>query len=151
MTNYLDVVIFFWKNYCGAPGVPISEIFATITLDPLYFEVHIFLDSLDPPYMSKNAKMCYFEHFFGVRSKKPPQSMGPPWKNLTLGIVLKFFSGPPIYVGSWPLSFRNISQWKIFHRHRQRHRHRSPVGFLRFGWKTENIIFGAEKLKIEFF
>ena len=61
-----------------------------------------------------------------------------------------FFQGL-IYVGSWPLNFRNISQWKIFHRHPQRHRHRSPVGFLRFGWKTENDIFGAVKLKIEFF
>ena len=59
------------KKYCGAPGGPISAIFATITLDPLYFEVHIFSDPLDPPYMSKNAKMCYFEHFFGVRWKKP--------------------------------------------------------------------------------
>ena len=66
------------KNYCGAPGGPISAILATITLDPLYFEVHIFSDPLDPPYMSKNAKMCYFEHFFGVRWKKPPQSRGPP-------------------------------------------------------------------------
>ena len=49
-------------------------------------------------------------------------------KNLTLGIVPKFFSGPPIYVGSWPLNFRNISQWKFFHRHRQCHRqcHKLP-------------------------
>ena len=31
-----------------------------ITLDPLCFEVNIFLDPPDPPYMSKNAKMCYF-------------------------------------------------------------------------------------------
>ena len=38
----------------------ISAIFATITIDPLYFEVHIFSDPPDPPYMSKNAKMCYF-------------------------------------------------------------------------------------------
>ena len=45
------ILYFFLKNYCGAQGGPISAIFATITLDPLYFEVHIFSDTLDPPYV----------------------------------------------------------------------------------------------------
>ena len=46
--------------YYGTPGGPKSVIFATIDLDPLYFEVGIFLGPPDPPYMSKNAQMCYF-------------------------------------------------------------------------------------------
>ena len=44
-------------KYCEVLGGPTSAIFGTITLDPLYFEGHIFSDPLDPPYMSKNAKM----------------------------------------------------------------------------------------------
>ena len=43
-----------------APRGPKSVIFDTIDLDPLYFEVGIFLGPPDPPYMSKNAQMCYF-------------------------------------------------------------------------------------------
>ena len=35
-------------------------IFGGDDLDPIYFEVHMFLDPPGPPYMSKNAKMCYF-------------------------------------------------------------------------------------------
>ena len=42
-------------NYSGAPEGPTSAIFATIDLDPLYFEVLMFLAPSNPPYMSK---MC---------------------------------------------------------------------------------------------
>ena len=52
--------------------------FATIDLDPLYFEVHMFSDPPDPPYMSKNAEMCYFWPFLVVPLEKYPQSRGPP-------------------------------------------------------------------------
>ena len=64
-------------NFSALGGSKVA-IFGGDGLDPLHFEVHMFLDPPDPPYMSKNAKMCYFEHFFGVRWKKPPQSRGPP-------------------------------------------------------------------------
>ena len=41
----------------GGSNVPI---FGGDDLDPIYFEVHMFLNPPGPPYMSKNAKMCYF-------------------------------------------------------------------------------------------
>ena len=47
------------KNHLSALGGPKVAMFGGDDLDPLYFEVHIFLDPPDPPYMSKNAKMCY--------------------------------------------------------------------------------------------
>ena len=48
------------KNYFSALGGSKVAIFGGDGLDPLHFEVHMFLDPPDPPYMSKNAKMCYF-------------------------------------------------------------------------------------------
>ena len=81
-TSRCTVIRKFWvfseKNYCWAPGGLRSAILASMDHDPLYFGVHMFSDPLDPPYMVRNAKMGYFEHFFGVRWEKPPQSMGPP-------------------------------------------------------------------------
>ena len=41
----------------GGSNVPI---FGGDDLDPIYFEVHMFLNPPGPPYMSKNAQMCYF-------------------------------------------------------------------------------------------
>ena len=46
-------------NFSALGGSKVA-IFGGDGLDPLYFEVHMFLDPPDPPYMSKNAKMCYF-------------------------------------------------------------------------------------------
>ena len=46
-------------NFSALGGSKVA-IFGGDDLDPLYFEVHMFLDPPDPPYMSKNAKMCYF-------------------------------------------------------------------------------------------
>ena len=43
LTNYLESIIYFWKDYCVAPGGPTSAIFATNGYDPLNFEVGIFL------------------------------------------------------------------------------------------------------------
>ena len=70
----LESWIFYEKIIAGpwGPGGPTSAIFATIDLDPLYFEVHIFLDPVNSPNMSQNLKMCYFEHFFGVRCHPTP-------------------------------------------------------------------------------
>ena len=48
------------KIYFSALGGSKVAIFGGDGLDPLHFEVHMFLDPPDPPYMSKNAKMCYF-------------------------------------------------------------------------------------------
>ena len=48
------------KNHFSALGGPKVAMFGGDDLDPLYFEVHMFLVPPDPPYMPKNAKMCYF-------------------------------------------------------------------------------------------
>ena len=40
MYSNSNVLVFFWKHYCGAPGGPRSAIFATIGIDPLHFGVH---------------------------------------------------------------------------------------------------------------
>ena len=66
MTNYLDMVIFSEKIIVG-PQEAQDPLLATMDHDPLYFGVHMFLDPPDPPCMARNAKMCYFEHFLGVR------------------------------------------------------------------------------------
>ena len=72
-------------------------------------------------------------------------------KNLTLGMLPKFFLVTSIYVGTMSFHFRNISPLKIFHRHRQRHRHRRSTHFLKFGLKLEINCFSAEIFKIENF
>ena len=63
MTNYLDMVIFFWKNYCGAPGGPRSAILATMDLDPLYFGVHMFSDPPTPPIWLETQKCAILSTF----------------------------------------------------------------------------------------
>ena len=57
-----------------------------------------------------------------------------------------FFLVASTYVGTKPFHFHNISPWKIFHRHRQRHRNQSPTNFLNFGSLSEIDIFRAEIL-----
>ena len=52
-----------------------------------------------------------------------------------------FFLAASTYVGTMPFHFRNISPWKIFHRHRQRHRHRCPTGILNIDWNWEKYFF----------
>ena len=59
-------MFFFWKSFCGAPGLRISAIFATIDLHPLYFSVHIFR----PPPICLIAQMCYFWPFLVVPLEK---------------------------------------------------------------------------------
>ena len=44
----------------SAPGGRKVAIFGMEDLDPLYFDVSNFSAPPDPPYMSKNDKMCYF-------------------------------------------------------------------------------------------
>ena len=53
----------------------------------------------------------------------------------------KLFLVASIYVGTMSFHFRNISPWKIFHRHRQRHRHRCPTGILNIDWNWEKYFF----------
>ena len=48
------------KNHFSALGGPKVAMFGGDDLDPLYFDVSNFSVTPDPPYMSKNAKMCYF-------------------------------------------------------------------------------------------
>ena len=64
------------KNNFSAPGGPKSTIFDTDDVDPLYFEVSIVSAPSDPPYMSKNGKMCYFYHFLRIPKKTCTQSTG---------------------------------------------------------------------------
>ena len=66
------------KNNFSAPGGPESAIFDTEDVDPLYFEVSIVSAPPDPPYMSKNAKMCYFHHFLRIPKKTYTLSTGLP-------------------------------------------------------------------------
>ena len=53
----------------------------------------------------------------------------------------KLFLGLSIYVGTMSFHFHNIYQWKIFHRHPQRHRHQSPTDFFRIGQSSEKYFF----------
>ena len=46
-------------NFSALGGSKVA-IFGGDDLDPIYFELHMFLNPPGPPYMSKNAKMCYF-------------------------------------------------------------------------------------------
>ena len=48
------------KNDFSAPGGPKSDMFDTDDLDPLYFDFGIVSAPPVPPFMSKNAQMCYF-------------------------------------------------------------------------------------------
>ena len=46
-------------NFSALGGRKVA-IFGMEDLDPQYFDVSNFSDPPDPPYMSKNANMCYF-------------------------------------------------------------------------------------------
>ena len=46
-------------NFSALGGSKVA-IFGGDELDPIYFEVHMFLNPPGPPYMSRNAQMCYF-------------------------------------------------------------------------------------------
>ena len=48
------------KTHFSALGGPKVAMFGGDDLDPLYFDVSNFSVTPDPPYMSKNDKMCYF-------------------------------------------------------------------------------------------
>ena len=49
----------------SSPGGRKVAIFGMEDLDPLYFDVSNVSAPPDPPYMSENAKMCYFFALFG--------------------------------------------------------------------------------------
>ena len=67
--SFKDADVLSEKINFSAPGGPKSTIFDTDDVDPLYFEVSIVSAPSDPPYMSKNGKMCYFNHFLRVPKK----------------------------------------------------------------------------------
>ena len=48
------------KNYFSVHSARRVAIFGRDDLDPLNIDANLFLDPLDPPYMSKNDKMCHF-------------------------------------------------------------------------------------------
>ena len=66
-------------------------------------------------------------------------------ENFNIGNLAHNFLWSSIYVGSVPFHFQRNLQWESFHRQRQRHRHRRPTHFLKFGWKMKIIFFGAKK------
>ena len=76
--SFKDADVLSEKINFSAPGCPKSTIFDTDDVDPLYFEVSIVSVPTDPPYMSKNGKMCYFYHFLRVPKKTYTQSTGLP-------------------------------------------------------------------------
>ena len=111
----------FWKEYCRDQGGPRSAIFGTIALDPLHFEVHTCL---------KIPECHIFTPSLAFHLKHTPK-VGFHCGNFNIGNVAHIFLGAFIHVGTMSFHFRNISPWKIFHRHRQRHRH--STHFLKFG------------------
>ena len=105
---------FFWKNYCGAPGGPISAIFATITLDPLYFEVNIFLDPPTPPICLKMPKCVIFGLFWLFHFKDVPK-VGVHREKFNIGNVAQIFFGDFYIYWDYVISFSQhfpIKNWK---------------------------------------
>ena len=125
------------KNF-GAPGGPTSAIFAAIAHDPLNFEVNTFLAPPDPPYMSKNGQICYFQHFLGVQWKKLPQSTGLPWQTLTPKILPNFVLLFSIYC-HYAISFWDFKTHRDDHNHSGRHR--SPEFFVFKNWLKFGKLF----------
>ena len=78
--SFKDADVLYEKINLSAQGSPKATIFDTDDVDPLYFEVSIDSVPTDPPYKSKNAKMCYFHHFLRIPKKTYTQSTGLPWK-----------------------------------------------------------------------
>ena len=66
---------------------------------------------------------------FSCPVKKVTPKYGSTVKNFRLESWPKIFLWPSIHVGCMPFHFRQNFQLKIFHRHRQRHRHPCPVHF----------------------
>ena len=84
---------FFLKKWLWGPRRANIRNFCYNYPWPTIFWGPYFFGPTWPPYMSKNAKMCHFEHLFGVRWKKPPQNRGPPWKILHWELSPNFFQG----------------------------------------------------------
>ena len=110
---------FVWKKIISQPWGSKSPIFGRDDLDPLYFYVSNFPVPPDPPICLKCPNVR--DIFSTFRSPLAH------WK-----CCLSFLS-PSIYVGTLSFHFWNIFQWKKFHRHHQRHRHQSPMDFLKIG------------------
>ena len=88
-----------------------------ITLDPLYFEVHIFLATPDPPYMYKNAKMCYFWTLLVIHFKDAPK-VGVHCEKFNIGNVAQIFFGDFYICWNYVISFLQhfpIKNWKSIH------------------------------------
>ena len=95
---------FLKKNYCGAPGGPISAIFATITLDPLNLEVHIFSDPIDPPICLKMSKCANFGLFWSFHFKDAPK-VGVHREKFNIGNVAQIFFGDFYICWDYVISF----------------------------------------------
>ena len=92
------------KKYCGVRVGPISAIFATITLDPLYFEVHIFSDPPDPPICLKMPKCAIFGLFWSLHFKDTPK-VGVHREKFNIGNVAQIFFGDFYICWDYVISF----------------------------------------------
>ena len=113
VTNYLDMLIFFLKKILWGPRRPKIRDFGYHGPWPTIFWGPYVFGPPDPPYMARKAKMCYFEHFFGVRWKKPPLCRGPPWKILHWKFVPAFFYGLLYMLGLCLFIFATFSNEKV--------------------------------------
>ena len=104
VTNYLDILIFFWKNYCGAPGGPRSAILATMDLDPLYFGVHMFSDPPTPPIWLETQKCAILSTFSESHLKYTPK-VGVHRENLLIGNVAQTVFGGFYICWDYVISF----------------------------------------------
>ena len=105
--------IFFWKNYCGAPGLWMFAIFATIHLHPLYFEVHIFSDPPDPPICLKMPKCANFGLFWSFHFKDTPK-VGVHREKFNIGNVAQIFFGGFYICWDYVISFSQHFPMKNF-------------------------------------
>ena len=124
---------FVWKNNFSAPGGRKVAIFGMEDLDPLYFDVSNVSAPPDPPICLKTPKCAIFCTFRESHLEHTPK-VGVRPEKFNIGNVAQNFLVASTYVGTMPFHFRNISPWKNFHRHRQRHLHQSPTNFLNFGY-----------------
>ena len=78
-------------KYCEVLGGPTSAIFGTITLDPLYFEVHIFLGPPDPSYMCLKIPKCAIFSTFWVSGQKNHPKVGVHREQFNIGNLAHIF------------------------------------------------------------
>ena len=90
-----------------------SAFFATITLDPLYFEVNISLDPPDPPICLKMPKCVIFGLFWSFHFKDTPK-VEVHREKFNIGNVAQTFFGGFYICWDYVISFSQHFPMKIF-------------------------------------